>query len=165
MPAGTLLAVAALVVCCAACSAVQPRTANQAAVPVSRAATPVATPAATPTPVPPTPEPTPVPAAPTPTPARTFALGGSGSVTVAAAAGASSTITVMVSGLRPVAHAVHLHGGCTGSPNAHIAVIGVVGSGGTLSITVPNRLLGATVIVYPDASATGTPILCGATAA
>jgi hypothetical protein len=39
-----------------------------------------------------------------------------------------------------------------------------VGSAGTVSITVPSSLLGATVIVYPDASATGRPILCGATA-
>jgi hypothetical protein len=33
-----------------------------------------------------------------------------------------------------------------------------------VSLTVPNRLLGATVIVYPSVSPVGTPILCGATA-
>jgi hypothetical protein len=78
--------------------------------------------------------------------------------------GGSSTITVTVSGLAAIAHAVHLHMGCTGSPNAHLYTIGTIGSAGTAAITVPSRELGATVIVYPDASATGRPILCGATA-
>ena len=76
----------------------------------------------------------------------------------------SSTITVTISGLAPVAHAVHLHAGCNGSATVHILTIGSVGSAGTLSVTVSNRLLGNTVIVYPDASAVGRPILC-ATAA
>ena len=78
--------------------------------------------------------------------------------------GGSATITVVISGLRAIAHAVHLHAGCTGNPGNHVATIGTVGSAGTVSVTVPTRLLGNTVIVYPDASATGTPILCGATA-
>jgi len=94
---------------------------------------------------------------------RTFALGGNGSVTVTMMGG-SATVTVVVSGLRAIAHAVHLHAGCNGSLNAHIATIGTVGSSGTLSITVPNRLLGAVVIVYPGASPVGQPILCGPTA-
>jgi hypothetical protein len=111
-------------------------------------------------PAPPPPTAAPAPAAPT---TQTFALGGSGSVTVAMSGG-SATITVNVSGLRAIAHAVHLHSGCDGSNNAHIAAIGTVGSAGVVSITVPGRLLGSTVIVYPDASATGRPILCGATA-
>lgn len=93
----------------------------------------------------------------------TFPLGGNGSVTVIVMGG-SATVTVVVSGLRAIAHAVHLHAGCNGSANAHIATIGTVGSSGTLSITVPNRLLGAAVIVYPGASAVGQPILCGTTA-
>jgi hypothetical protein len=78
--------------------------------------------------------------------------------------GAFSTITVTVSGLAAVAHAVHLHAGCNGSPTAHILTIGTVGSAGTLSVTVSNRLLGNTVIVYPDDSAVGRPILCGVAA-
>ena len=94
---------------------------------------------------------------------RAFPLGGNGSVTVTMMGG-SATVTVVVSGLRAIAHAVHLHAGCNGSLSAHIATIGTVGSSGTLSITVPNRLLGAVVIVYPGASPVGQPILCGATA-
>jgi hypothetical protein len=94
---------------------------------------------------------------------RAFPLGGNGSVTVTMMGG-SATVTVVVSGLRAIAHAVHLHAGCNGSLSAHIATIGTVGSSGTLSITVPNRLLGAVVIVYPGASSVGQPILYGATA-
>ena len=90
-------------------------------------------------------------------------MGGNGSVTVTMMGG-SATVTVVVSGLRAIAHAVHLHAGCNGSLSAHIATIGTVGSSGTLSITVPNSLLGAVVIVYPGASPVGQPILCGATA-
>jgi hypothetical protein len=152
----------------AACGAQVPGPAAPAA---NRAAQPTATAVATPTapatPIStPTPPPTPAPAPPTAPPAdvpHTFALGGSGSVSVAPM-GATARITVTISGLAAVAHAVHLHMGCTGANSAHLFAIGTVGSAGTIGITVPARDLGATVIVYPDASATGKPILCGATA-
>jgi hypothetical protein len=163
-----LLAVLPALILGAACGAQVPaatapaakRTAQQAApaaTPAAVAAAPVATPVPAPTQAPAAPAPPPAPAA------RTFALGGSGSVTVTSM-GATSRITVTVSGLGAISHAVHLHMGCTGSNAAHIYAIGVVGSAGTVGITVPSRDLGATVIVYPNASATGKPILCGATA-
>jgi len=135
----------------------------------NRAAQAAATPVATPTPAVATPTPTPVPPptqAPTAPPAtvpHTFALGGNGSVSVTPM-GTSARITVTISGLAAVAHAVHLHMGCTGANNAHLYAIGTVGSAGTVGITIPTRDLGATVIVYPDATATGKPILCAATA-
>jgi hypothetical protein len=130
---------------------------------------PVATPTAAPPPPPPTVAPAPAPAAttaPAPAPAsHTFALGGNGSVTVNRMGGsASASVAVAISGLAAVGHAVHLHSGCDGSNAAHILTIGVVGSGGTLTFTMPASLLGSTVIVYPNTSATGRPILCGATA-
>jgi hypothetical protein len=144
------------------------------------APTPVPTPVATPTPAPTAPPPTPAPPPPTvapppptaapaataqpPAPANhTFALGGNGSVTVSRMGG-SASVTVAISGLAAVGHAVHLHSGCDGSSAAHILTIGVVGSGGTLTFTMSASLLGSTVIVYPNTSATGRPILCGATA-
>lgn len=134
--------------------------------PVSRVAATAAPPATPPvTPLEPTatpvPAPPPTPAPPPPPAVRTFGLGGHGSVQVTDDGG-SATITVSIFGLAAVGHAVHLHSGC--SPNGHLFAIGTVGSSGTVGITVPSRFLGATVIVYPNASATGSPILCGATA-
>jgi hypothetical protein len=110
----------------------------------------------------PAPPAAPPPQAPPPA-TRTFPLGGNGSVTVTVT-GSTGRITVSIGGLAAVGHAVHLHAGCDGSASAHIATIGIVGSSGTVGISVPVRTLGATVIVYPDTSATGRPILCGATA-
>jgi Cu/Zn superoxide dismutase len=157
-------ALVSLAVALAACAARPAPDGQRAAAVPSAAPTATVAPTVEPTPVPtvaptPPPPPTPVPAPA----ARMFALGAAGSVTVTDA-GASSTITVTLSGLPAVAHAVHLHAGCTGNPNAHVAVIGTVGSAGTVSLSVPRRVLGSTVIVYPNASATGNPILCGATA-
>lgn len=127
-------------------------------------ATPMPEPTATPVPAPPpTQAPPPAPAPPPPPAVRTFGLGGHGSVQVTDNGG-SATITVSIFGLAAVGHAVHLHSGCTGNGSAHIATIGTVGSSGTVAITLPSRFLGATVIVYPNTSATGNPILCGATA-
>jgi hypothetical protein len=125
-----------------------------AIVAADRSPAPVSTPVAMPAPTaPPATAAAPVtaPAPPPAAPALSVSVTPGGTV---------STITVTISGLTAVAHAVHLHTGCNGSATAHILTIGTVGSAGTLSVTVSNRLLGTTVIVYPDASAVGRPILC-----